>query len=309
MAENEGGAALRSLARDELSDRPPVLLWKHFRTDDPRELARRTVEFYRRYGLAAAKLMPDIPILFQDFSLSSWQQVAHLRRFGPISSVGRAAEYVRAVELVRSELDPHELLLATVFSPLALIGLWCGPAGIGELIAADRTESHAVLWALAGLVSELSEACVNAGADAIYYSCWGQDLLSAQQYGEFGIPYDLAGLRGAAAAEFRILHVHGGLNDSVDRYAAYPVEIIGWSELNSQIGLAAGAQELPGKRVMGGISERLSRATDPGMETCRRHVHQLISELGGQMVVAHGCSMPDDIDDVTVRTLRGLVPE
>jgi hypothetical protein len=59
---------------------------------------------------------------------------------------------------------------------------------------------------------------------------------------------------------------------------------------------------------MGGISERLSRASDPGMETCRRHVHQLISELGGQMVVAPGCSMPDDIDDVTVRTLRGLVP-
>jgi uroporphyrinogen-III decarboxylase len=308
MAPNSGGAALRSLAHDGLADRPPVLLWKHFRTDDPRDLARRTVEFYRRYDLAAAKLMPDIPILFADFSLSSWKQVAHLRRFGPISSVGRAAEYVRAVELARAGLAPHDLLLATVFSPLALIGLWCGPTGVGELIAADRTESHAVLWALAGLVSELSEACVKAGADAIYYSCWGQGLLSAQQYGEFGIPYDLAGLRGAAGAEFRILHVHGGLNDSVDRYAAYPVEIVGWSELESQVGLAAGARELPGKRVMGGISERLSRETDAGVEPCRRRVNQLVSELGGQMVVAPGCSLPDDIDDATLHTLRALVP-
>ncbi len=42
----------------------PVLYWKHFRQDSPRELARSTAEFYREHELAAAKLMPDIPVLF-----------------------------------------------------------------------------------------------------------------------------------------------------------------------------------------------------------------------------------------------------
>src|ERR1039458_2997333 len=79
-----GTSPLRSLIRSEPLEHPPILLWKHFRIDEPRELARRTVRFYRDHRLAAAKLMPDIPLLFADGALSSWSQVAHLRRFGPI---------------------------------------------------------------------------------------------------------------------------------------------------------------------------------------------------------------------------------
>src|ERR1035441_864130 len=91
MSIASGQSPLRSLIRSERLDRPPVLLWKHFRIDEPRELARRTVQFYRDHRLAAAKLMPDIPLLFEDRALSSWSQVAQLRRFGPIETVGRAA--------------------------------------------------------------------------------------------------------------------------------------------------------------------------------------------------------------------------
>ena len=59
---------------------------------------------------------------------------------------------------------------------------------------------------------------------------------------------------------------------------------------------------------MGGISEQLSRLTDAGMEPCRKHVGQLIQELSGQLVLAPGCSLPDDVDDSTLRALRELVP-
>jgi hypothetical protein len=200
MSITGGRSPLRSLIRSEPLDHPPVLLWKHFRIDEPRELARRTVGFYRDHRLAAAKLMPDIPLLFEDHALSSWSQVAQLRRFGPIETVGRAAEYVRTVELVRQELDPEDVLLVTLFSPLALIGLWCGRAGLREMAGGDPTVAHAVLWALAGVVEGLATACCAAGADGVYYSCWGQDVLSTDQYGELGVPYDLAGLRGAAGA-------------------------------------------------------------------------------------------------------------
>ena len=192
---------LRALIRSEPLDRPPILLWKHFRIDEPYELARRTVRFYRAHRLAAAKLMPDIPLLFADGALSSWSQLAQLRRFGPIETVGRAAEYVRTVELVRRELDSDEVVLVTLFSPLALIGLWCGPVGLRELAEGERSVAHAVLWALAGVVNELAAACCAAGADGVYYSCWGQDVLSSDQYAELGVPYDLAGLRGATGAE------------------------------------------------------------------------------------------------------------
>jgi uroporphyrinogen decarboxylase len=297
-----GQSPLRSLIRSERLDRPPVLLWKHFRIDEPRELARRTVQFYRDHRLAAAKLMPDIPLLFEDRALSSWSQVAQLRRFGPIETVGRGAEYVRTVEMVRQQLDADDVLLVTLFSPLALIGLWCGPGGLREMSEAEPAVAHAVLWALAGLVEDLATRCCAAGADGVYYSCWGQDVLTPDQYGEFGVPYDLAGLRGAAGAEFRLLHLHGAVG-GVERYARYPVQIVGWSEVESPLSLVEGARALAGKFVMGGIAE--DRA-DPADAAAQARIDALVERLGTRFVVAPGCSLPDDIGDDALTSLRAL---
>ncbi|MGP8159896.1 MAG: uroporphyrinogen decarboxylase family protein [Candidatus Dormibacteria bacterium] len=299
----DGGSPLRALLRSEPLDHPPILLWKHFRIDEPRELARRTVAFYRDHRLAAAKLMPDIPLLFRDHALSSWAQVAELRRFGPIATVGRAAEYVRTVELVRAELDAGDVVLVTLFSPLALVGLWTGPTGIREMANAERSVAHAVLWALAGVVSELAAACLQAGADGVYYSCWGQDVLSASEYGELGTPYDLAGLRGAGAAEFRLLHLHGAVDGGVERYATYPAQIVGWSEVESSFTLTEGARALPGKFVMGGIAENRSGPADAAT---RARIGALVERLGPRFVVAPGCSLPDDIGDEALASLRAL---
>ena len=294
---------LRALIRSEPLDRPPILLWKHFRIDEPYELARRTVRFYRAHRLAAAKLMPDIPLLFADGALSSWSQLAQLRRFGPIETVGRAAEYVRTVELVRRELDSDEVVLVTLFSPLALIGLWCGPVGLRELAEGERSVAHAVLWALAGVVNELAAACCAAGADGVYYSCWGQDVLSSDQYAEFGIPYDLAGLRGAAGAEFRLLHLHGAVDGGLERYAGYPVQAVGWSEVESSVTLSEGARVLGGKFVMGGIREDRSGPADAA---AKARIAALVEEFGARFVVAPGCSLPDGTGDEALASLRAL---
>ena len=290
--------------RPEAGDRAPVLLWKHFRVDEPRRLAELTVAFQRRHRLAAAKVMPDIPLLFPDFSLSSFSQIAHLRSFGDVRTVGRAADYLAAVAHARVLLDTQETLLATVFSPLALVGLWCGPAAIPELAAAPRAVAHEVLWALSGLVAQLASACVSAGADGVYYSCWGQDLLSEAEYAELGTPYDLAGLRGAVRARMRLLHLHGPVLRPPSRYRDYPVEVIGWSEVESPVGLVEGAAHLPGRLIMGGISEL--QAGPPGDEE-RQHLLELLGQLGDRLVVAPGCSLPDGTTEETLDGLRALV--
>jgi uroporphyrinogen decarboxylase len=306
LATPESSASIRSLIDGAPLDSPPILLWKHFRTDQPNQLAHQTVEFYRRYRLAAAKIMPDIPLLFEDFALSSFAQLAQLRRFGAVSEVGRAAEYIRTVELTRAQLDKDDVLLVTLFSPLGLIGLWSGPTGLRQMADGDRAVAHEVLWALAGLVSQLARACVEAGADGVYYSCWGQDVLTEMEYLELGVPYDLAGLRGAAAAEFQLLHVHGALDQAVERYAGYPVQVVGWSEAESAVTLPEGAGSLPGKFVMGGISE-LWRMGSEKSDGAR--LNQLRELLGPAFVAAPGCSLPDQITDDALANLRQLVEQ
>lgn len=303
--EENSGLSANALLRRGRGSETPILLWKHFRIEDGTQLARRTVSFYREYRLAAAKLMPDIPILFADHALSSWSQVAQLRSFGPIESVGRAREYVHAVEVARHDLEDSELLLATVFSPLALVALWCGPQALREMVAGSRAEAHAVLGALAAMVGSLASRCVEAGANGIYYSCWGQDVLSGEEYREFGIPYDLAGLRGTELADVRFLHVHGALHGGVERYADYPVEVVGWSEVESTVTLGEGAKVLADKVIMGGIAESLSAST---VADGARRVGELIEELGPRFIAAPGCSLPDATDADVLRELRAFVP-
>lgn len=293
--------SLRQLLVGANPGRPPVMLWKHFYTDDPRQLADATVSFYREHRLAAAKIMPDVPLLFADGVLSSWSQVAQLRHIG---SLGRSEEYVQTVRHAREQLEPDDVLLVTVFSPLALLGMWCGPGAFTELLQAPPADVHAVLSDLADGTSRLLDACAAAGADGAYYSCWGQDVLGVDRYREFGVPYDLAGLRGAQAFEMRLLHLHGGRGIDLATYAGYPVHVIGWSELDTGIELVDGARALPGKIVMGGICERPTGTPDEMQSTTQTNLNRIANALSGKFIAAPGCSLPDDLDDPSLTALR-----
>jgi uroporphyrinogen decarboxylase len=88
------------------------------------------------------------------------------------------------------------------------------------------------------------------------------------------------------------------------RYREYPVEVVGWSELGSSLGLVEGATYLPGRLIMGGISEL--QAGPPGEEE-RRHIGELLERLGDRLVVAPGCSLPDGTTEETLDGLRELV--
>jgi uroporphyrinogen decarboxylase len=190
---------------------------------------------------------------------------------------------------------------------LCQIAIWLGgDEALREMVVAPREQTHEILWALAKVTSALSEECVKAGANVVYYGCRGQGVLSHEEYGEYGVPYDLAGLRGAHEADFNVLHVHGPLNDHLDRYSQYPVEMVGWSEVESGVSLAEGAKLLPSKAVMGGIPEDRPGPTDEIIEDATRRVADATTALGRRFLIAPGCSLPASIEDETLRQLRTL---
>ena len=286
--------ALRAVLAGAEPERPPFMVWKHFYRDDPRHLADATVAFYRRHRPSAAKIMPDVPLLFADRVLTSWSQLAQLRN---ISSLGRADDYVAAVAHTRDQLEPDDVVVATVFSPLALLGMWCGPEIFPQMLQAPAAQVHALLAELADGTARLLAECSAAGADAAYYSCWGQDVIGADRYQEFGIPYDLAGLRGAATFEMRLLHLHGGRGIDIGTFARYPVHAVGWSEIDTGIPLVDGAKHLPGKVPMGGMNERPAADPETIRSTTREHLGSIAMALGSRFIAAPGCSLPDDLAD------------
>lgn len=299
--------SIRELFTPAGPDAPPILFWKHFHDDRPASLARATVEFFREYKLSAAKVMPDVPILFDEAALSSWSQLRQLRSFGDIASVPRAADYIRTVKLTREGLADDDLLWVTIFSPLCMVAIWLGgDDALREMVEAPREEVHEVLWSLAQISSALSEECVKAGANVVYFGCRGQGVLSNEEYAELGVPYDLAGLRGARGSDFNVLHVHGPLGGGLARYGAYPVEMVGWSEVESGVPLAEGAKLLPRQAVMGGIPEDRPGPTDEVIAEAARRIADATQALSNRFLIAPGCSLPATIEDETLRQLRAL---
>lgn len=307
MTATDRSQHLRHLLHEGTAESPSALLWQHFNIDDPWRLAQLTVDYFQRYEMCAAKVMPDIPILFEEGSLTSWRQLAQLRHLGDITVTGRASEYIDTVRIVRSMLNKRDPLLVTIFSPLTMVGLWCGgDDAIREMSRAPKAEVHAVLAALAQVAGQLSAACVKAGADIIYLGCHGQDALSVSEYGEYGTPYDLAVLHAARDAEFRFLHVHGRAVGGLDRYAAYPVDVVGWSEAESGISLADGANVLTGKTVMGGIPETMGLTTGERIEKARQNRIAASKALDSRFIFGPGCSLPSSLDSKEIALLRSL---
>ncbi len=90
----------------------------------------------------------------------------------------------------------------------------------------------------------------------------------------------------------------------MERYFEYPVKALGWSDDESSVSLADGAAQLPGRILMGGISER---QVDPVGPAERVRLLELHRSLPGRLLVAPGCSLPDDVSSETLLTLRQLV--
>lgn len=300
-----GQGALHRLIAGAPPHSPAIMLWKHFYTDDPRELARHTVDFYHQYRLSMAKVMPDVPLLFDEGVLSSWKQVAHLRN---VEQLGRATDYVATVRHTRAALEDEDVLMVTVFSPLTMLGIWCGADVFDDMSKSEnRRAAHALLGSLTRGVRQMVADIVAAGADAVYFSSWGADVLDRAGYAEFGVPYDLGCLQGADDAQMRILHVHGARGIDLRSFDGYPVDAIGWSEVDTGISLVDGAAAIGGRVPMGGIDERPGEFADDVLSATREHLARINAQLDGRFIAAPGCSLPDTTSDEVMSALRAAV--
>lgn len=295
---------LQQLFAGNEPDRPPVAFWHHFYPDgNGGQLARYTYQFYRQFDADFAKIMPDIPYTLPDNSIQrdiDWEYVA------PIAmDSGNVAQYILAAEATRKLLGPDAPLLVTIFSPLAWLQYWVGLSNVADLERFPLAKVHRALSITAENLFNLSRKLLSVGVDGIYYSVWGSDLLSAEVYKEFGRPYDLMALEGARGAEFNILHVHGAQGLKLELYQDFPLKVVSWSSLDTGITLTQGKALLNGKIPMGGWSERGDHLlSENPTDLIADEAKAAKRELGNSLILAPGCSLPDNVSAATLRAMR-----
>ena len=301
---------IQASLNDEILDRPPVALWRHFPVDDqdPKALAEATLHFQRMYDFDLVKVTPASSFCARDWGVEDeWlghtegtrqytKRVIHdPRDWESLPLLDATAPHLAAqldcLRYIRSELSPDTPLVQTVFSPLAQAK---NLAGNDILIAHLRLYPEAVMKGLATIAETTGrfvEASIDAGIDGIFYAIQHAQasLLTLEEYKTFGLPYDHEALDSAQALWCNLLHLHGhhvyfSLVDSLK------FQIVNWHDRETYPTLAE-AQKLFSGVVCGGM--RQDTLVYRSAAQVREEAEDALRQTGGRrFILGTGCVVP-----------------
>lgn len=310
-------------------DRPPISFWGHVyhRESSARELADHTFERWQRWRWDWIKLnprkhyhvedwgvryrysgVPDAKPVLESFPVraaADWDRISEIPH-----DAGALGEQLEAVRLLRERLPATVPVLATVFTPLAILGeLTEPPAMLKEHLVSAPAHVERALETVTRVYERFVAALMAAGADGLFLATvdWGcRRFVDAETLRRWSRPYDLRLLAAAGPSPFHTMHV---CKDDclLFEFADYPVGAFSWDAgAPANPSLAEGLARLPGA-VMGGIAhEGALQSPDPAavLEQYRR----ALAETGGRRwLVAPGCSIPPHSPEANLSALRDEV--
>ncbi|MBV9614087.1 MAG: hypothetical protein JO031_01370 [Ktedonobacteraceae bacterium] len=304
---------VRAAVEGKHVDRVPLCFWHHFKPEGSGErLATYTLEFFRqKFDLDIVKIMPDLPYPPPATSVTEAAHLLSLPRLNIDTPMFR--EQLVCIRTLRTELGNDYPLLLTLFSPLTYVMRFLGRS---HAVAEIRKSPEVVEQALATITANLRtlmSAAIEAGASGIFFSCMGATSadFTRDEYLRFGCPSDRAALEGASGGWLNTVHVHADPQQTDDQiyfelFSDYPVSVISWSDRLTGPTLSE-ALTLTDKCLMGGLDER-GPLTHGSEEELRNEILSSVSQTKGhRLILANGCSVPDDTSEEWLHLARRLV--
>ncbi|HEX9331837.1 MAG TPA: uroporphyrinogen decarboxylase family protein [Anaerolineales bacterium] len=301
---------IQACLNDQILDRPPVALWRHFPVDDqdPKLLANATLHFQRTYDFDLVKVTPASSFCAKDWGVEDewmgdtegtrrytkriihdpqdWERLPILDPTSP-----NLAGQLACLRFIRAELDSDTPLLQTIFSPLAQAK---NLAGDDTLITHLRLYPEAVtkgLTTIAETTRRFIEACLDIGVDGIFYAIQHAQagLLTLEEYRSSGLPHDLKALEPAQGLWCNLLHLHGhdvyfSLLDSLK------FQIVNWHDRETSPSLAE-AQKVFSGVTCGGM--RQDTLVYRNQAEVQKEAEAAIQQINGKrFILGTGCVVP-----------------
>jgi uroporphyrinogen decarboxylase len=317
--------------RGEPVDRVPVSLWGH---DFAREwsaqgLSEAMVENFTRYDWDYLKVNPrasyhvedwqvkvrpsgekyQAPI-FEDIPIKGPSDWKRLRPLEP--DHGTLGEQLRALQLINHSVGFDAYFVQTIFCPLGVAKYLVGDRlePVLQSIREDRATMHKALRVITETFTTFAIACMEYGASGIFYATNGwasKDLLTPDQYREFGEQYDLEFLDAIKKrSKFTILH-NCGTHIYFDQLAAYPVHALNWdvyAEGNPSLG---DGKRRSNKAIMGGINQQNTLKSGSPSQV-REEVTGAIEQTGGErFLLAPGCAIAPETPTKNLEAVRSAI--
>lgn len=313
-------------------DRVPISLWAHYHLQDraPQRLVQATLDLHRQFDTDLIKLTPSGLYSIQDWGVAirfgrddatfplvvepaihspeQWEELPKLDIYN-----GALARELDTLTHMAKALDGSVPFMMTIFNPLTTAYKLCGDRVSGERVIEHLRQAprqlHAGLKVITEVVRDYALACLEAGASGIFFATQlaNYDLLTRQEYEEFGVPYDLQVLE-ALQGRSRITMLHVcKQNLMFDLIADYPVDVINWADRESGPSLAE-ARQLTGKTLAGGLSlDVLRHGTE---EQVMAEVREAIAQAGPRgFILAPACVIRAGTPAANLAAARRAVEE
>lgn len=292
-------------------DRIPYGIWYHVPhvDQDPEELAELQIQQALDYDLDFIKLMPfgnysasdfglsctyycvpDKPVFERKFAIEAaaeWEELKVLP--GCFGNHGKALMVAQQVAHQQKKKRLEIPFVQTVFSPLTIAKKLAGMRLFDDM-RNNPACVHKGLEAITQTTINFVRENLEAGVAGFFFAsqCSTYDLVSEQEYDEFGVKYDLQVVDAfKGETYFNIVHIHGD-NTMFGKLASYPVNCINWHDRWVAPSMAE-ARKISNKCFMGGINEKwLLSATRP--EEIENHVREIVQSAGWKgLILSPGC--------------------
>jgi uroporphyrinogen decarboxylase len=301
---------LEACLSNQVLDRPPVALWRHFPVDDqtPQGLANATLVFQRTFDFDFVKVTPSSSYCLKDWgSRDEWRGdsegtrdytqriIQHPEDWAGLPLLdphkGHLAEELECLRLLKKELGVGTPIIQTIFNPLSQAKNLVGGEQLLVHARLSPDALHAGLQIITESTSRFIEAVAQTGVDGIFFAVQHAQyaLMSEAEYQHFGQKYDLQLLEPAKDAWLRLLHLHGE-DVMFDLVKDYPVNILNWHDRETTPSLQQALKTFKGA-VCGGTSRH--RLVFGSPDELRSEALEAIQATSGQrFILGTGCVTP-----------------
>jgi uroporphyrinogen decarboxylase len=318
---------LQATLLGEAVDRPPVALWRHWPGDDQRadDQAQAHLTFQQRYDWDFIKVTPCSSYCVADWGVESvymgntegtreyrrhviqnpgdWEKLPLLD-----PAAGSLGRQLRCLELIAEGVSGTVPFIQTIFNPLSAAKYL---AGEERLRVHLRRYPEALLKGLETITEStlrFVQQVLQRGAAGLFFAVQHAQfgVFSAEEYRQFGRPFDLRILNAVADKSWlNLLHLHGS-EVMFDLLADFPVQIINWHDRETPPTLAEGQNRFRGA-VCGGLRqwETLVRGAP---DDVRAEAQDAILQTGERrFILGTGCVTPIVAPTSNLRAARQAV--
>jgi len=292
---------VKAALKGDIPDRVPASFWFHFPDEEKHGKAsvKAHLNYYQKADLDFLKIMNEHPYRanLDIKNPSDWRKL----RPAPLSSDFYQAQ-LDEIKMITDELGGACLTTTTLFNPFSS-GNHASEHLVTEHLREDPDSVDVGLGIIADSLAEFALACLDAGADGIYFAAQGGEAerFEEQSFTEIIKPHDLTILNAVEdKADFNIVHICGD-NIRLHLYSDYPGDAVNWAATAQQNIPLTDGKKLFNRTILGGLDNR-GVIVNGKAEEVQQAVWSIISSFGmRQLILGADCTLPTDIDIKNIR--------